>query len=104
MMISRDTRSLPAAALEDLRRRAVAAVESGRSQVEVARLLGVSRKTVGVWVRAYRSSGEAAFPPQRRGRRPGEQLALSFPQQRWVVKTLVTGSPDEVGLRYRLWT
>lgn len=99
-----DARSLTADALELLRRQAVTAVESGVPQLHVARMLGVSRKTVGTWVRAYRAGGEQAFRPRRRGRRPGEQLALSLAQQAWVLKTVAGSPPDEVGLPHRLWT
>ncbi|WP_020667778.1 helix-turn-helix domain-containing protein [Amycolatopsis nigrescens] len=99
-----DARSLSADALEALRRRAVAAVESGMSQVEAARLYGVSRKTVGVWVRAHRQGGEQAFRARRRGRHPGAHLALAGSQQAWLFKTILNGPPDEAGLRYRVWT
>jgi transposase len=104
MTIPRDARSLSTEALEGLRRRAVAAVESGKTQSEVAQLLGVSRKTVGAWVRAYRRIGEQSFRPRTRGRRPGEQLALSPAQQAWAVKTVVAGTPDEHGLPHSLWS
>ncbi|MFC4004575.1 helix-turn-helix domain-containing protein [Prauserella oleivorans] len=103
-MIDDDARALPAEALERLRRRAVAAVESGIPQLHVARMFGVSRKTVGTWVRAYRDHGEQALRPRRRGRKPGEQLALSPSQQAWTVKTVVGSPPDEVGLPYQLWS
>src|SRR5438874_8719314 len=101
---TRDARSLSAEALETLRRRAVAAVESGESRSEVARLFGVSRKTVGAWVLAYRQHGEDAFRPKTRGRRPGEQLALSPAQQAWTIKTIISGTPDQNGLGHRLWS
>lgn len=97
-------RSLPADALERIRRQAVAAVESGISQSRVADLFGVSRKSVGSWVRAYQTRGEAALRPRRRGRRVGEQLALSPDQQAWVVKTVAGGLPDTAGLPSLLWT
>jgi transposase len=97
-------RSLPADALERIRHQAVAAVESGVSHSRVARLFGVSRKSVGNWVRLYRASGEPALRPGRRGRRAGEKLALSTDQQSWVVETVAGSLPDEVGLPYLLWT
>lgn len=103
-MISRDGRKFPVNALEELRRLAIQAVESGVPQVDVARVFGVSRQTVGSWVRTYRSGGTEALRPRRRGRRPGEQLALSGEQQAWVVRTLVNCSPEQVGLGYWLWT
>src|SRR5207248_6829084 len=101
---TRDARSLSAEALETLRRRAVAAVEAGESQSEVARLFGVSRKTVGAWVLAYQKEGDDALRPKTRGRRPGEQLALSPAQQAWTVKTIVSGPPDRAGMPHLLWT
>ena len=56
---------------EDLRRRAVKLAEQGKTQVEVAGLLGVRRQAVGRWVKAYRQSGDAmlAAPPAWRLRR-----------------------------------
>ncbi|WP_431918262.1 helix-turn-helix domain-containing protein [Amycolatopsis tucumanensis] len=99
-----DARRLSAPELERLRRRAVAAVTAGLSQGRVATMLGVSRKTVGVWVRAYQASGEQAFPPQRRGRRVGECLALSGEQQDRIVAVVAAGLPDAAGLPHLLWT
>jgi transposase len=98
-----DARTLSAATLEELRRRAVAAVESGVPQVEVARLFGVSRQTVGSWVRAYRDSGDEALRTQRRGRKPGDRRALSHDQQVWVVEALSTRFPRDFGLEHWLW-
>jgi len=103
-MPSHDARSLSAEALEDLRRRAVAAVESGVSRSEVARLFGVSRKTVGAWVTAYQEMGDDALRPKRRGRKPGEQLALSPAQQASTLRTIVDGTPDSHGMPHWLWT
>lgn len=99
-----DARSLSAEGLEQLRRQAVAAVESGVPQQHVARMLGISRKAVGAWVRAYHATGEDALRPRKRGRRPGEQLALTVAQQEWVFKTVVGSPPDEVGLPCLLWS
>jgi transposase len=103
-MISQDARRLPAVALEELRRRAVAAVHAGGSRAEVARLFGVSRRTVGSWVLSFRDNGEDAFRARPRGRRPGEQLALSVSEQEATVKTIFSGMPEDVGLPYWVWT
>jgi transposase len=65
-----------------MRRRAIEAVESCVPQVDVVRIFEVSRQTVGKWVRIYRSKGEEGLRPRRRGRRPGEQFALSSTQQK----------------------
>jgi transposase len=100
----RDARGLSCEELEQLRRNAVHAVESGTLQKQVAAELGVSRKSVGEWVRAYRARGEASFRAEQRGRRAGMQLALAVPQQEQILRCLVTGPPDQLGLPARLWT
>ena len=91
-------------ALEQLRRRVVAAVESGIPQTQVARLFGVSRKSVGSWVRAYQTGGESTFRPQPRGRRYGDCLALSGPQQERVLAAIAEGAPEKRGIPCLLWT
>ncbi|WP_181784265.1 helix-turn-helix domain-containing protein [Pseudonocardia pini] len=101
---SSDARGLPPEDLEKLRRRAVGAVEAGVPQIQVALQLGVSRRAVGQWVRAFRESGEASFRPGRRGRRPGERLSLAPWQQERVLTTLAAGPPDAQGLPWLLWT
>jgi transposase-like protein len=52
-----DARKLSPESLADLRRRVVAAVHGGMTQSEAARAFGVSRRAVGVWVRAHRVAG-----------------------------------------------
>lgn len=99
-----DARGLSADVLGDLRRQVVSSVESGLAQVEAARRFGVSRQTVGLWVRDYRNRGEGAFRPGRRGRKPGEQLALTTAQQLAVAHTVTGGPPDAAGLDHLVWT
>lgn len=99
-----DARKVSPDVLEALRRRAIAAVESGVSRAQVARMLGVSRQTISVWHREYRTRGEEALRSRRRGRQRGEQLALSYAQQLWTIRTVTTCGPDEAGLSYWLWT
>ena len=56
-MRTRDARSLPSIAQEDLRRKAMKAVLDGKKQAEVAEVFGVTRQAVGKWVKAYRGGG-----------------------------------------------
>jgi transposase len=100
----REARRLPQAAQEELRRRAVVLVGEGRSQGEVARLLGVSRQSVNEWVAAYRAGGERALAAGKRGRRPGEQTALSVRQQAQIAKAVRDKNPDQLRLPGFLWT
>jgi len=101
--VDRDARSLPQAAQEELRRRAVALVVDGRSQVEVAGLLSVSANAVGNWVRAHRRGGDAALGARRRGRRGGHTKLTSAQQQK-IAGLIVGHNPDQLKLPGFLWT
>ena len=90
--MDRDARSLPQAAQEELRRRAVRLVGQGRSQVEVAGLLGVTRQAVGNWMRAHRDGGDEALSARRRGRRGGHTAT----QQEKITRLIVGNNPDQL--------
>lgn len=100
--MAKDARSLPAAAQEDLRRKAVAAVRSGMSQVEAARVFGVTRQAVGRWVGTSREQGTAALRAKRRGR--PAQIQLSAGEASWVRRQIVNRTPDQLALKFFLWT
>jgi len=103
-MTSEDARSLPGAAQAALRNRAVQAVLDGRTQAEVARVFGVHPNAVNRWVKRYREGGWAGLSERRRGRRAGEQPALSEPQQQEVIALVRESTPDQLGLPGLLWT
>jgi transposase len=101
---STDARLLSPPSQEDLRTRAVAAVEGGRSQTEVAAAFGVSRRSVNSWVKAHRHGGLNALASTPRGRKPGQKRLLTPDQEEQIVQTVLDKHPDEVGLSGFLWT
>jgi len=103
-MADEDTRSLPAAAQAALRNRAVRAVLDGMTQAEAARVFGVHHNAVNRWVKRYRQGGWPGLGERRRGRRPGEQAALSESQQQEVIALVRESTPDQLGLAGFLWT
>jgi transposase len=103
-MTDEDTRSLPAAAQAALRIRAVRAVLDGMTQAQAARVFGVHHNAVNRWIKRYREGGWAGLGEQRRGRRPGEQAALSESQQQEVIALVRDATPDQLGLAGFLWT
>jgi transposase len=103
-MADEDTRSLPAAAQAALRSRAVRAVLEGMTQAQAARVFGVHHNAVNRWIKRYREGGWAGLSERRRGRRPGEQAALSGPQQQEVIALVRDSTPDQLGLAGFLWT
>ena len=97
-----DARSLAAIAQEDLRRKVVNAVMGGMTQTEAARLFGVSRVAVSGWGKLWREGGARALKARPQGRPRGSRLA---PHQAAMVVRLILGRcPDQLRLRFALWT
>jgi transposase len=90
---------LPAAVQAALRNRAVRAVRDGMTQAEAARVFRVHPNAVNRWIRRYREGGWAGLAEQRRGRRPGEQAALSQSQQQEVIALVRESTPTSSAWR-----
>jgi transposase len=104
MTIKRDFRTLAPATQAELRRVAVAMVRAGKTRIEAAQTVGVNRRFVGQWVKMAAQDGEAVLAGRRRGRRPGEQKALSAAQEEGLRYLIARGCPDQFGLSFALWT
>src|SRR4051812_11268867 len=104
MVIKRDFRTLAPATQAELRRVAVAMVRAGKTRIEAAQKVGVNRRFVGQWVKMAAQDGEAVLAGRRRGRRPGEQKALSAVQEDRLRVLVARGCPDQFGLSFALWT
>ncbi len=104
-MVHRDARSLPQAAQEELRRRAVhAVVKLGKKTSEVAKLLGVTSQAVRNWLRAHEAGGDSALAAKKRGRRVGEKTLLAEQQAKVVADLVRDRNPDQLKLPFYLWT
>ncbi len=77
-MVSNRMRHIPAQAQDEIRRRAIAALNSGFKQVDVSRLLSVPERTIRRWVALLRQLGVEQHEPKRRGRSAGEASALNL--------------------------
>ncbi|WP_207954958.1 IS630 family transposase [Saccharopolyspora elongata] len=99
-----DVKRLSPVSQEDLRRRVVAAVESGRTQAEVAETFGVGLRSVSRWVNTFRASGNKGLKARKRGRRPEEQKALTARAQARVKRAVVGKFPDQLALPGLVWT
>lgn len=100
-----DARKLHQDAQEALRKRAVNLVEIHKKPVgEVANLLGVSRVAVYLWCKAYHAQGEAGIAKKRRGRRSGDQPALSVAHCKIIQRFIKDKCPDQLKMPFALWT
>ena len=98
----KDARSLPTIAQEDLRRKAVKAVLSGKRQKEVAALFGVTEQAICQWMRRYRDAGMQGLKARRRGRPRGGKL-LPW-QAAQIAKIVIDRHPEQLKLPFFLWT
>jgi transposase len=99
---TKDFRSLPPIAQEDLRRKAVQAVLDGTTRSEAGKRYGVSRKAVEKWVVAYEADGTKALRANPRGRPRGGSLHPWQSSQ--IVRSITDRCPDQVKLPFMLWT
>jgi transposase len=100
-----DARSLSQQAQEALRVRAVRlVVEQDFSQVAAAEALGVSDRIVRRWIKRFRRGGWEALAKRPRGRRRGEQQALSAAQQGRIAGLIAGACPDQLQIPGLLWT
>jgi len=79
-------------------------LEAGYTQVEVAEALGVGERQVRRWRVRFRRGGWKALEKRRRGRRRGEQEALSAVQQQRIVDAIRSKNPDQLRIPALLWT
>ena len=99
-----DARSLPPAAQEALRKRAVQAVVGGMKQKTVAVALGVSANIVSQWMTAYRQGGEQALNARMKGPAKGTGARLTPAQAATIRKLIVDKCPEQLKLPFYLWT
>jgi transposase len=86
--------------LEQRRRKAIALLEQGHRNQEVARLVGASPGTICDWKKAYQKLGESFFEAHSP---PGRKCGLSEKQMSRL-KTLLLKGPGKHGYRTELWT
>jgi transposase len=96
-----DLRRLTYKELTQFRRQAVSQVQSGRTAVEVARVMGISRAALYGWLALYRSGGWDALDAGKRG---GRKPKLDGEAISWVYETVTGNSPRQMNLPFALWT
>ena len=104
-MEGRDFRSIGRAAQEELRRRAlVLTLQQGLSQAEAARVVGVQRQTVNIWLQRYRAQGaDGVLDGRRVSPRRGKGL-LTADEAGKVRGWIADKTPDQLKLPFALWT
>jgi transposase len=104
-MEGRDFRSIGRPAQEELRRRALVLIlEQGLSQAEAARVVGVQRQTVNIWLQRYRAQGVDGVLDGRRVSPRRGKGHLSMDEGLRVQSWIRDRMPDQLKLPFALWT
>ena len=98
-----DARTFAPATQEQIRFKAVAAVEKGMTHVKAAEVFGVTRQSVDRWVHAYRCGGADSLKVHTRGPK-GEGSRLAGWQAAAVVRLITDRHPEQLNLPFVLWT
>lgn len=98
---SQDARKLNHETLTELRRRAVASVQSGESPEVVAKALRISRTAMYRWLALYREGGWGRLDAKKRG---GRRPKLDGKKLKWIYNTVTTKDPLQLKFKFALWT
>ena len=98
-----DARKLSTEAQQALRNQAVRLRKAGKTNKEVAGIVGVHPSTSSSWWAAYQRGGKAALDISKRGREVGEKRTLAADQEAAVVAMITDQRPDQFKLPFALW-
>ena len=78
--------------------------EKGVSNLEVAKILGVSRITTSKWYSKYKRDGKKALKVQKVGRPIKSGKRLSDEQEKKIITMLIDTTPEQLKFKFALWT
>ena len=102
-MKTNDGRKLKLDTLEYVRKRAIELFKEGYNRGEIADILGVTRLSVGKWVKIYKEHGLKGLSLQKPGRKVGTGRRLNLEQEKTIQKMIREKMPDQLKLPFALW-
>ena len=85
------------------RKQAYNLLRKGKTQGEVAQLLGVHHITVNRWNRQFEAAGKKGLKVNQRGVKTGQGRVLSTEQEKEIQKMIIDKTPDQLKLPFVLW-
>ncbi len=82
----------------------IRAYKRGRTRSQIADAVGLSYTAVTKIIALYETGGMAALAPLKRGRRPGEERALSAEQELTVQQRICDQRPEQLKMAFALWS
>lgn len=105
-MDKQDARKLEPAAQFELRKQVIRAWKRGLNRVQISEAIGLSYPAVCQIVTRYRANeakGMSALAPGRRGRRAGEDRALTVEQETLIQRLICEKRPEQLKMDFALW-
>ena len=82
----------------------IRAYKRGRSRTQIAEEVGLSYTAVSKTIARYESLGVAALAPRKRGRRTGEDRALTEDQEQAIQRLICDKRPEQLKMEFALWS
>lgn len=89
---------------QELRNQIIRLRKKGRTNREIAQMVGVSEPHASSVWHKYRRGGKTAIQVKMRGRRNGEKKTLTEEQERDIQRLVIDKMPDQMKLPFALWT
>ncbi|WP_373828823.1 IS630 family transposase [Bacteroides heparinolyticus] len=86
------------------RRQAIRLKKSGRSQKEIAQIIGIRPATICQWCKDYEHEGQKGLIAKKRGVKSEDKKLLSDSQELLIQKMITDTMPDQLKLNFALWT
>ena len=99
-----DARTLSPAEQHERRRQVIRGYKRGRSKSQIAADVGLSFTAVSKAIARYEAGGMAALAPRKRGRRSGEDRALTAEQEDAVRRLICDKRPEQLKMDFALWS
>ncbi len=98
-----DARRLSLEQLGMLRHQAIRLLKQGRTQVDVAGILGVRAATISDWSQLYKKGGKKGLKLQHPGPSKGSNCLLIPEQEKEIKRLIIDKTPDQLKLPFVLW-
>lgn len=99
-----DARKLGPAEQHERRRQVVRAHKRGRTRSQIAEEVGLSYTAVSKVITRFEAQGMAALVPRKRGRRSGEDRALTPEQEARIQRLICDARPEQLKMDFALWS
>jgi len=99
-----DARKLSQEVQQELRKQIIRLRKQGRSNREVAQIVGVSERHASTTWQRYQREGSAALNIGTRGRRHGDSRKMTAEQEAELRKLMIDKTPDQLKLQFALWS